>query len=163
MAEDLQNPQDLKYMARALELAGQAAAAGEVPVGAVIVKDGEIIAEAANDREAAQSALGHAELQAISIACKKLNNWRLEGCTLYVTLEPCMMCSGACVQSRIDRVVYGATDPKAGAASSLYEILTDDRLNHQCQVTSGVLADESASLLKQFFKELRNGNRNSKT
>lgn len=148
-------PTDEHWMRRALELADRAAAQGEIPVGAVIVQGDEIVAEASNLKELNQDPLGHAEIIAIQAAAKKLGRWRLSGCTLYVTLEPCTMCSGAIIHSRVDRVVYGATDPKAGAVRSLYQILTDPRLNHAPQVTAGVLESECSSQLKAFFRALR--------
>lgn len=146
---------DLFFMQRALELAREASVRGEVPVGAVIVQDSEIIAEAFNEREMQPSALAHAELSAIDRACETLKRWRLSGCTLYVTLEPCVMCAGAIVQARLDRVVFGAQDPKAGAVASLYQVLSDPRLNHRPQVESGVLAAECGQVLSDFFKARR--------
>jgi tRNA(adenine34) deaminase len=146
---------DQKFMARALELASEAGAKGEIPVGALIVCDGEIIAESANLKEAAPDPLGHAEIKAIQAAVARLGRWRLSGCTLYVTLEPCAMCAGAIIHSRPDRVVFGALDPKAGAVHSLYQLLNDKRLNHQPAVVSGVYAEESSALLKEFFRKLR--------
>lgn len=142
-------------MKRALDLAQAAGAQGEVPVGAVVVKDGQIVGEGANAREQANDALRHAEMDAISAACKALGTWRLTGCTLYVTLEPCLMCAGAIWQSRLDKVVYGATDPKAGAMGSLYKVHEDARLNHRLPVETGVLADECGKILKDFFKARR--------
>lgn len=142
-------------MRRALELARAASSRGEVPVGAVVVKDGKIIGEGANAREEANDALRHAEMDAIGQACKSLGSWRLTGCTLYVTLEPCLMCAGAIWQARLDRVVYGATDPKAGAMGSLYKVHEDARLNHRLPVETGILADECGQILKDFFKAKR--------
>jgi tRNA(adenine34) deaminase len=149
------NLSDVNFMRQALELAARAADAGEVPVGAVIVNESGVIAEAYNERESLPSALAHAELTAVRVACEKLGRWRLSGCTLYVTLEPCVMCAGALVNSRIDRVVYGARDPKAGAVESLYQILGDVRLNHRPVVIGGVLADECGAILSAFFKSRR--------
>ena len=146
---------DSFYMQRALELAQEAAQRGEVPVGAVVVYDSRIVAEAYNERESRPSALAHAELTAIARACEALGRWRLSGCTLYVTLEPCVMCAGGIVQARVDRVVFGARDPKAGAVESLYQVLADSRLNHRPQVTSGILATECGKLLSDFFKARR--------
>ncbi len=146
---------DTGFMRQALELARQAAALGEVPVGAVIVAEGQIVAQAYNQRESRPSALAHAEIDAISEACKRLGRWRLSGCTLYVTLEPCVMCAGAIVQARIDRVVFGARDPKAGAVESLYQVLQDTRLNHRPVVTSGVLGAECGQFLSEFFRQRR--------
>ena len=142
-------------MKRALALAEEAGLRGEVPVGAVIVQDSEIIAEAFNERESLPSAVAHAELSAISRACAALKRWRLSGCTLYVTLEPCVMCAGAIVQARVDRVVFGASDPKAGAVTSLYQVLSDARLNHRPQIEAGVLANECGQILTEFFKARR--------
>lgn len=147
--------QDQFYMKAAIEEANIAGAKGEVPIGAVIVHDGQIIARAHNLRETTRNAVTHAELMAIQDACEVLDNWRLENTTLYVTLEPCPMCAGAILQSRIPRVVYGARDPKAGCVDSLYRLLNDDRFNHECEVKENVLADECGSLLTQFFRDLR--------
>jgi len=142
-------------MRRALSLAQSASDIDEVPVGAVIVRDGQLISEGFNQREKKFSVLSHAELEAIQIANNSLSSWRLTGCTLYVTLEPCLMCVGAIYQSRIERVVFGAMDPKAGATGSLYNIQSDERLNHRFQVTSGVLSDECGQILKDFFRRKR--------
>ena len=139
----------------ALAEAKKAFEIGEVPIGAVVVRGDEVIALAHNHRETAKNPLGHAELLAIDEACKKLGGWRLIGCTMYVTLEPCLMCAGAIINSRIERLVYATRDPKAGAVDSLYDVLRDSRLNHQVEVIEGVLAEESSRLLKQFFQELR--------
>ncbi len=146
---------DLKWMKAALSLAEKAAQLGEIPVGAIVVCNGAVVGEAYNLKEAQANPLAHAELIAIKQASERLKAWRLSGCTLYVTLEPCGMCAGALVQSRIERVVYGTRDPKTGAVHSLYQMLSDQRLNHQVEVTDGVLAEESQSLLKKFFAELR--------
>jgi tRNA(adenine34) deaminase len=151
------NSQDEVYMRQALTLAARAAALGEVPVGALVVHENQVIAEAYNERESLPSALAHAELSALSRACAKLGRWRLSGCTLYVTLEPCVMCAGASVQARVDRVVYGAVDPKGGAVESLYQVLGDARLNHRPQVAGGVLADECGEILSAFFRGRREG------
>lgn len=145
---------DIEYMKEALSEARKASLLGEVPVGAVIVKDGEIIARAHNLRETNKSALAHAEVLAIESACKKLGGWRLHGCTLYVTLEPCPMCSGAIVNSRIDRVVYGAKDAKAGAFGSVMNF-NFYPLNHKPEIVQGILADECANLLSSFFRTKR--------
>src|SRR5690242_13491911 len=142
-------------MRQALQLAAQAGQLGEVPVGCVIVHENQVIAEAYNERESLPSALAHAELTALKQACEKLGRWRLTGCTLYVTLEPCVMCAGALVQSRVDRVVYGASDAKGGAVESLYKVLGDSRLNHRPVVRGGVLADECGKILSDFFKARR--------
>ncbi len=145
-------------MREALREAEAAAADGEVPVGAVIVKDGEIIARGRNRKETTPDATAHAEIIAIRTACEALRVWRLTGCDLYVTLEPCPMCAGAVVKARIRRLVYGAVDPKAGACESLYRIPQDERLNHQVEeMVGGVLAEESEALLKPFFQQLRSG------
>jgi len=130
-------------------------AAAEVPVGAVIVHGGRIIAAAQNSREALHDPTAHAEMIAITQAASELNDWRLEGCTLYVTLEPCPMCAGAIVQARIPLVVYGAADPKAGAVQTLYQLLSDHRLNHQADVIGGVLAEPCGEILTQFFRQQR--------
>lgn len=147
--------QDQFYMGMAIEEAHKAAAKGEVPIGAVIVHDGKVIARAHNLRETTRNAVTHAELMAIQDACEVLDNWRLENTILYVTLEPCPMCAGAILQSRIPRVVYGARDPKAGCVDSLYQLLNDKRFNHECEVKENVLADECGGLLTQFFRDLR--------
>lgn len=147
---------DLKFMNLAIKQAKLGEINGEVPVGAIVVdKNGKIIAKATNLREKLKSTLGHAELVAIHRACKKLGSWRLSDCTLYVTLEPCFMCSGALQQSRISRVVYAAPDPKGGALDSLAQLGNDSRLNHRFDVTSGVLMHECSQLLKNFFKTKR--------
>ena len=146
---------DHHYMQEALEEAKKAAALGEVPIGAVIVYKDEIIARAHNLRETTQNALTHAESMAIQEACSKIGSWRLEETTLYVTLEPCPMCAGAILQSRVPRVVYGARDIKAGCVDSLYRLLNDPRFNHECTVTEGVMAEECGKILTDFFKALR--------
>lgn len=143
------------FMRRAVELAREAGSRGETPIGAVVVHEGKIVGEAGNHKEIPGDPLGHAEVLAIRAAAQKLGRWRLSGCTLYVTLEPCTMCAGAIVHARLDRVVYGARDPKAGAVHSLYEILGDARLNHSPELTEGILAEESSALLKEFFRALR--------
>lgn len=141
-------------MQTALTIAREAAQEGEVPVGAVIVKDGEVIAVGRNRREKGRNALAHAEIEAIDGACKALGGWRLSGCTLYVTLEPCPMCAGAIINSRIDRVVYGTTDPKAGSCGSLVDLFALP-YNHKPTVTTGVLQAECADALQSFFRSLR--------
>ena len=143
------------FMLRALAEASRAAREEEVPVGAVIVRDEQIIASAHNQREQLQDPTAHAEMIAITQAAASLGSWRLEDCALYVTLEPCPMCAGAIVQARLPLVVFGATDPKGGAVASLYQILQDRRLNHRAAVVGGVLAAESARLLQDFFEEQR--------
>lgn len=144
------------YMKEAIEEAKKAEAMNEVPIGAVIVYNNEIIARGYNQRETTQRSDSHAEMMAIQLANEKLGSWRLEKCTLYVTLEPCPMCAGAIIQSRIPRVVYGASDPKAGCAGTLMNLLNESRFNHQAEVVSGVLKNECAELLTNFFKKLRN-------
>lgn len=146
---------DEYWMKRALVLAHKAELKGEVPIGALIVKDNELIATGYNIKEKIFSSLGHAELIAIHKASQKLQSWRLIGCTLYVTLEPCVMCAGALWQSRIDRVVYGAIDPKGGGLHSLYKIGEDTRLNHRFEVTGGVLGEKCSESLSSFFRKLR--------
>ncbi|MEC5425030.1 tRNA adenosine(34) deaminase TadA [Virgibacillus sp. C22-A2] len=146
---------DEKFMQAAIAEANKARNQDEVPIGAVIVYKGEVIASGYNLRETSQTTLSHAELIAIAEANKKIKSWRLEECTLYVTLEPCPMCAGAIVQSRIRRVVFGAADPKAGCAGSLMNLLEDQRFNHQVELTRGVLGEACGQLLTDFFKELR--------
>ncbi|GEL06563.1 tRNA adenosine(34) deaminase TadA [Rummeliibacillus sp. G93] len=146
---------DHYFMEMAIEEGKKAETLGEVPIGAVIVQHGTVIAKAHNLRETTQNAVTHAELMAIQDACKSLGSFRLEETTLYVTLEPCPMCAGAILQSRIPRVVYGARDPKAGCVDSLYHLLNDSRFNHECEVTEGVMGTECGQLLSSFFKELR--------
>ncbi|PSL24407.1 tRNA(adenine34) deaminase [Planomicrobium soli] len=147
--------QDQYYMRLAMEEAEKAAAKGEVPIGAVIVHEGTVIARAHNLRETTQNAITHAEMLVIEEACKRLGRWRLEDTHLYVTLEPCPMCAGAILQSRIPRVIYGARDVKAGSVDSLYRLLNDERFNHQCEVKENVLADECGQLLTNFFRAIR--------
>ncbi len=146
---------DQQFMKRALELGAEAGARGEIPIGALVVHDGKIVSEASNHKESNADPLGHAEILAIRQAADALGRWRLNGCTLYVTLEPCTMCAGAIIHARLDRVVYAATDPKAGAVESLYQILADPRLNHAPQVTAGILEAEASEQLKTFFRGLR--------
>lgn len=153
---------DQYYMNLAIEEAKKAAAIGEVPIGAIIVHKNEVIGSAYNLRETTQNATTHAELLAIQEACAKIGSWRLEETTLYVTLEPCPMCAGAILQSRIPRVVYGARDMKAGCVDSLYTLLNDTRFNHVCEVTEGVLAETCGNLLTTFFRELRLKKKNQK-
>jgi Cytosine/adenosine deaminases len=147
--------EDEHYMELAITEAGKARAIGEVPIGAVIVRNDRVIARAYNRRETLQEPTAHAELSAIREASRTLGTWRLTGCTLYVTLEPCPMCAGAVVLSRIDRLVFGAPDPKAGCAGTLMNLVQDDRFNHQAQVTGQVLRDQCGTLLTDFFRELR--------
>lgn len=143
------------YMKMAIAEAQKAQNQGEVPIGAVIIHNGEVIASAYNLRETTQNAVAHAELLAIEKACAKLGTWRLDDCELYVTLEPCAMCSGAIVLSRLKKVVYGAMDPKAGCAGTLMNLLTDERLNHQSVVVPKILEQECGALLSNFFKNIR--------
>jgi tRNA(adenine34) deaminase len=150
---------DDEYMLLALEQAREAALAGEVPVGAVVVCDGEVIAAARNRREEDASPAAHAEFLALMEASRLLGRWRLSDCTVYVTLEPCVMCAGLMHQARIDRCVWGAPDPKAGALGSLYDINADERLNHCFAVEGRVLEQESAALLRDFFKTRREENK----
>ncbi|MCY1016046.1 tRNA adenosine(34) deaminase TadA [Pyxidicoccus sp. MSG2] len=146
---------DEAFMQQALALAREAAELGEVPVGAVAVHDGKVIGTGFNRREVDRNPLAHAEMLAMDAAARSLGVWRLSGVTLYVTLEPCAMCAGALVQSRVTRLVFGTSDPKAGAVGSLYNLVEEPRHNHRLQVTSGILADESRLLLKTFFERLR--------
>jgi tRNA(adenine34) deaminase len=146
---------DELFMRMALDAAEEAAAIGEVPIGAVIVCNGAVVATAGNRREADADPTAHAEMLAIRDAATHLGRWRLSDCTLYVTLEPCPMCAGALHQARINRLVYGADDPKAGAVGTLYDLSSDERLNHRYDVTRGVLAEQSAELLRAFFGRLR--------
>jgi tRNA(adenine34) deaminase len=144
----------ITYMNMALELAREAAAEGEVPVGCVIVRQGEVVGRGRNRRETDKTALGHAEIEAIAEACKNLGGWRLWECTLYVTLEPCAMCAGAIINARIPQVVYGASDKKYGAVRSVCSLFSME-FNHHPQVKSGILEEESAALLQEFFQNLR--------
>ena len=144
-----------KYMAEAIIEANKAAQLGEVPIGAVIVKDDKIISRAHNLRETSQNPITHAEVLAIASASEALNSFRLEDCTLYVTLEPCVMCSGAIVMARIPTVVYGAKDPKGGTVDSLMGLLDEPKFNHRANVISGILDTECSTMLKDFFKSLR--------
>ncbi|TRZ36465.1 nucleoside deaminase [Niallia circulans] len=146
---------DNYFMRIAMDEAKRAGNLGEVPIGAVVVLDGVVISKAHNLREAEQRAIAHAELLAIDLACKETGSWRLDNATLYVTLEPCAMCSGAILLSRVKKVVYGASDPKGGCAGTFMNLLQDDRFNHQCELVSGVLEKETGELLTNFFRELR--------
>ncbi|HEX2466561.1 MAG TPA: tRNA adenosine(34) deaminase TadA [Thermoanaerobaculia bacterium] len=149
---------DLRWMAEALVEARRAAELGEVPVGAVVVDGaGEIVSRAHNTKETNGDPLGHAEILALRQASVLLGGWRLSGCTLYVTLEPCAMCAGALVHSRVERLVFGTEDPKAGFCGSLGNLVQDPRLNHRIEVTSGVMREECATMLKGFFAALRQG------
>lgn len=151
-----------KYMKQAIRQAKKAYALGEVPIGCVIVCGDKIIARGYNRRNTNKNTLSHAEITAIRRASKKLGDWRLEGCTMYVTLEPCQMCAGALVQARIDRVVIGCMNPKAGCAGSVLNLLQMTGFNHQVEVERGVLEEECSQLLKQFFRELRERNKKEK-
>ena len=150
------------FMRKAIHQAQRAAALGEVPIGCVIVHDGKIIGRGFNRRLTSHSTLAHAEIIAIRQACRKLGDWRLEGCTMYVTLEPCQMCSGALVQARIDRVIVGAPNPKAGCAGSILNLLQVPQFNHQVEITNGVLTEECSALLTDFFRDMRTRERNNK-
>ena len=150
---------DQQYMQQLLELALEAQKLGEVPIAAMIVKNDEIIVQTYNLRETQQNATAHAELLAIQAACAQLKSWRLTGCTLYVTLEPCVMCAGALVLSRVERLVYGALDPKAGAVHSVFNILTHPQLNHQLEVVGGVCEVQCRQLLQNFFRQRRQENK----
>ena len=149
------NKVDDSFMWAAIEQAKIAEDNGDVPIGAVIVHQNRIIAKGYNQREQLQDPTAHAEIIALTAAAAKIESWRLNGCTMYVTLEPCCMCAGALVLSRIDRLVYGCDDPKAGACKSLYNIVQDERLNHRLEVTTGTLADECSKLLQKFFERRR--------
>ena len=143
------------YMGKAIEEAKIAAAVGEIPVGAVVIYQKKAIARAYNLRETLPCATAHAELLAIEKACRALGRWRLTGCTLYVTVEPCPMCAGAIVNSRLDRVVYGCDDPKGGAVRSLFQIVDNPALNHRVEVMAGIRADECAAIMRDFFRSRR--------
>jgi tRNA(adenine34) deaminase len=142
-------------MAEALRVAERAAAEGDVPVGAIVVQDGRIVGIGRNRRECDADPVAHAEIVALRDACRAAGRWRVDGATLYVTLEPCPMCAGAIVNARVARLVYGADDPKAGAARSLFSICDDPRLNHRVEIVTGVLAEPCATILKAFFREAR--------
>lgn len=146
---------DEEFMRVAVEEAGAALASKDVPVGALVVKDGKIIARAHNEKELRQDPSAHAEVLAIQRAAQALGTWYLDDCTLYVTLEPCVMCAGAIINSRIKRLVFGAYDFRFGCCGTLYNLPTDTRFNHRAEVEGGILADECAQMLKDFFKKLR--------
>lgn len=152
---------DEKYMKKAIKLAKKAAKNGEVPIGCIIVYEDKIIGKGYNRRKEKGSTLAHAEISAIKQACKYIGDWRLEGCTMYVTLEPCMMCAGACVQARIDKVIIGADNPKAGCAGSIINILQMKEFNHQVEIQRGILLEECSNLLTDFFKQMRKKNKKS--
>ena len=151
-----------RFMRQAITQAKKAEKLMEVPIGCVIVYEGKVIARGYNRRNTDKNTLSHAELNAIRKASKKLGDWRLEGCTLYVTLEPCQMCSGAIVQARIKRVVVGCMNPKAGCAGSILNLLDMKEFNHQVELTTGVLEEECSGMMKQFFKELRQKQKDKK-
>jgi tRNA(adenine34) deaminase len=151
----VQTGEDEIWMREALAEARRAADIGDVPIGAVIVRDGEVIGRGHNRREADQDPLAHAEVLAIRQAAERVGSWRLTGCTMYVTLEPCAMCAGALVNSRVERLVWGAPDPKAGWCGTLGNLVQDPRLNHRLAMTAGVLEEDSAALLRGFFASLR--------
>jgi tRNA(adenine34) deaminase len=155
MTADAARAGDERYMSEALALAAAAAQAGEVPVGAVLVVAGEVIARAANAPLARNDPTAHAEILVLREAGQRLGNYRLPGSTLYVTLEPCPMCAGAMVHARVERLVFGAADPRTGAAGSVFDLTRDARLNHQLAVTGGVLESEAAALLQDFFRQRR--------
>lgn len=146
---------DERFMRLALEEADLAASEGEVPIGAVVVCEGRVVARAHNRRENDADPSAHAEFSAMVATARALGRWRLTGCTVYVTLEPCLMCAGLMVNARVDRCVYGAADPKGGALGTLYDVSHDERLNHEFEVTSGVLADQAAGQLRAFFRARR--------
>lgn len=146
---------DELYMKIALEEARQAFHEGEIPIGAVLVYEDEVLCRAHNRRELDHDATAHAEILVIREACQKLNRWRLTGCTLYVTIEPCPMCAGAIINSRLDRVVYGSSDYKGGAVESLFNVLTHPGLNHEPEIVSGILQEECSQIIKDFFKMRR--------
>ena len=146
---------DIRYMAEAMKEARKAYRRKETPIGCVIVRDDKIIARGRNRRDRSGNVLAHAEIEAIRKACRKLRDWRLEGCTMYVTLEPCPMCAGAIVQARMDRLVIGTMSPKAGCAGSILNLLDVPEFNHQVPVTKGVCEDECSRMLTEFFAELR--------
>jgi len=148
---------DAGFMLKALAEAKRAGSAAEIPVGAVVVRDGVVIAAGRNEREALQDPTAHAEMLALRGAARALNSWRLDECTLYATLEPCIMCVGAILQARIARLVFGCLDPKAGAVASLYRMCDDARLNHRVEVSSGILQGECSEMLTTFFAALRLG------
>ena len=150
-----------RYMRAAIEQAKIAEENGDVPIGALIVHKDQIIGRAYNQREQLKDPTAHAEIIALTQAAAYLESWRLTGCIMYVTLEPCPMCAGALVLARIDRLVYGCDDPKTGAVKSLYNIVRDERLNHRLEVTAGILADECSMLLQEFFASRREENKNS--
>jgi len=160
---EIQPKDDNYWMDKALALARRAAALGEVPIGAVLVKDGKVIGRGFNRRETSKDPSSHAEMIAIRQAARRLDAWRLTGTTLYVTLEPCPMCMGAIILARVERLVFGSFDPKAGAAGSLYNLADDPRFNHRVEVASGIRGGECSDLLSGFFRELRREKKESRT
>lgn len=156
-----QSTRDIELMGYALELAREAASRGDVPVGAIVVQDDRIIGVGCNRRELAADPTGHAEIVALRDACRSTGRWRVDGATLYVTLEPCPMCAGAIVNARVARLVYGAADPKAGAVRSLFGICDDARLNHRVDIAAGVLDEPCGAVLSEFFKAARQRARRS--
>jgi tRNA(adenine34) deaminase len=158
--EKIQNQNDEQYIRVDIDQARIAEGNGDVPIGAVIVHNNQIIAKAYNQQEQLQDPTAHAEIIALTQAAAALENWHLNDCTMYVTLEPCCMCAGALVLARIDRLVYGCDDPKTGAIKSLYNIVQDNRLNHRVEVTNGVLADDCSALLQDFFARRRGEDKN---
>lgn len=163
MSETTAAPKDLRFMQLALEQAHAAAQAGEVPVGAVVVREGQVIAKGRNSPVTSSDPTAHAEVNAMRAAAKALGNYRLDDCTLYVTLEPCAMCSGALLHARFKRVVFGATEPKTGAVTSVVQLLDNPQLNHQTQWHGGILANECASVLQDFFEQRRQSQQQNKT
>ena len=162
METDALLEEQLKYMNQAYELAKKAASKGDVPIGCVIVRNGKVIAKGYNRRNKDKQVLAHAEIIAIKKASKVVGDWRLEDCTMYVTLEPCQMCAGAIVQARIPEVIMAASNPKAGCAGSVMDILNNPDFNHQVSVKKGILQEECSALLKDFFRELRIRNKAEK-
>ncbi|MGP1349912.1 MAG: tRNA adenosine(34) deaminase TadA [Stomatobaculum sp.] len=154
---------DEQFMRAAIREARKAERLGEVPIGCVIVREGKIYARGYNRRMTDQNTLAHAEISAIRKACRKFGDWRLEDCTLYVTLEPCPMCAGAIVQARIPRVVFGCRNPKAGSAGSVLDLLHVERFNHQAEVEEGVLGEDCAEMMRRFFRALRSAQKEKKT
>ncbi|MCQ2491494.1 MAG: tRNA adenosine(34) deaminase TadA [Lachnospiraceae bacterium] len=154
--------QDEKYMKQAIKQAKKAAAIGDVPIGCIIVYEDKVIARGYNKRNKEKSTLAHAEINAIKKATKKIGDWRLEGCTMYVTLEPCQMCAGALVQSRIDKVVIGCMNGKAGCAGSIIDLLAMKQFNHQVEKVTGVCEEECSALMSDFFRELRRKKKEAK-
>lgn len=153
--EEMTSTQDIHFMKEALKQAEKAYKLGEVPIGCVIVRNGEIIARGYNKRNYKKNSLAHAEILAIDKACKKTGDWRLEECTMYITLEPCPMCAGAIVQARVKRVVAGSMNAKAGCAGSVLDLLQEERFNHQVEFVRGVLEEKCTEILQRFFQELR--------